>query len=344
MSLLPTIRSPEYAALAKARPRDEIMAFLSARLFPEHRSVFIHHRGDYAQIEKVLAERTLGAPAVIWQIEEDWLIEGDLDHTDIRKRIKASPHWHPESLVVTNCYRDYLASREWIKVEFRPALLDLIAYLPYDYDRPLSPLDNVRAYTAAMYNTEQPLRLQLFSFLETYDPGQFSLVKIGQGENLRAFGRQSRNEAVLWRKKENLDCPGVPVELDSPVARECAFGLEVESGIGLWGPTLSEKVYRWIHFRRPALILGAPRTRSYLKALGFDTWDWLINWDYDSIINPDERFRAFSTELDRLLRTPLEELKARISEHQDKLDANYARLMQLIDEYGEMDFASNYSD
>jgi len=92
-----------------------------------------------------------------------------------------------------------------------------------------------------------------------------------------------------------------------------------------------------MHLLRPAVICGGLGTRQYLLDLGFDTWDWFVDWSFDSEPNDSIRFQKFLQEIERLLNTPLEKLIKLVVQHQDKLLYNQQRLFYLIENYNDID-------
>jgi hypothetical protein len=71
--------------------------------------------------------------------------------------------------------------------------------------------------------------------------------------------------------------------------------------------------------------------------LGFDTWDWFVDWSFDSEPDDGIRFSKFLNEVERLLKTPLEDLVKLINDNQDKLLYNRDRLFWLINNYETID-------
>ena len=92
-----------------------------------------------------------------------------------------------------------------------------------------------------------------------------------------------------------------------------------------------------MHLLRPAVICGGKNTRDYLLALGFDTWDWFVDWSFDSEPNDQLRFCKYLDEVERLLNVQLEHLIELISQHKDKLLHNRERLFWLINNYNAID-------
>ena len=63
---------------------------------------------------------------------------------------------------------------------------------------------------------------------------------------------------------------------------------------------VSEKIFKPLAFKHPAIVWGCPGTLAYLKHLGFATWDHVIDETYDTIQNHALRLQAITTELNTL--------------------------------------------
>jgi hypothetical protein len=84
---------------------------------------------------------------------------------------------------------------------------------------------------------------------------------------------------------------------------------------------------------RPALIYGGKGTKQKLNDLGFDTWDWLINWEYDNQDDPRTSFLMYLKELKRLLSIDIEDIKDLINANKHSLINNQNRIKELINLY-----------
>jgi hypothetical protein len=134
------------------------------------------------------------------------------------------------------------------------------------------------------------------------------------------------------------DAPFQRIDTDFNWYRHTAFGTVIETySSEPFSPTLSEKTYRNMHLCRPALIFGGQGTREYLISLGFDTWDWIIDWSFDSEPDKIVRFSKYLNELERLLNLPIQILVDLIVKNQDKLLYNRNRLFWLINNYDSID-------
>jgi hypothetical protein len=63
---------------------------------------------------------------------------------------------------------------------------------------------------------------------------------------------------------------------------------------------LTEKSLRPIACGRPFMLAATPGSLEYLRSYGFETFDGFINESYDSIVDPLERLRAITQEMQRI--------------------------------------------
>jgi len=61
---------------------------------------------------------------------------------------------------------------------------------------------------------------------------------------------------------------------------------------------LTEKIFKPIVMKQPFMLLAAPGNLAYLKSYGFKTFEGIINENYDTIEDPDDRVDAVVQQLD----------------------------------------------
>jgi hypothetical protein len=68
------------------------------------------------------------------------------------------------------------------------------------------------------------------------------------------------------------------------------------------GPSLfySEKTFKPMFYNHPVLIFGQPNANTYLKNIGFKTYDSYFNLEFDTIINGYDRISAVIKEVERI--------------------------------------------
>jgi hypothetical protein len=69
---------------------------------------------------------------------------------------------------------------------------------------------------------------------------------------------------------------------------------------GSMGAFLTEKTFKCLKHGHPFIIVGAPRTLSALKKLGYRTFDHAIDNSYDDIINNTQRWNAVRNTISNL--------------------------------------------
>jgi hypothetical protein len=296
-----------------------------------HQVIWIDSWHDYRDIEKKLKSLDYTKPHVlIYQTEEDWFHY--LDFTETRIKIKNNARWTDQSFIITNSQEDKIqTNRLGIKSKCSPGLLDLISYYPYDLGCLENSISQIKYHTGFCVKSFHPDRLRLKEFLDKHQGSVcFSIMGIDQ---------------VLpeeYQLPEFSNAPFIPVTADAWM-KQTAFGVVIEtlhrkSALGFASaPTLSEKTYKNMHFQMPAVICGGQNTREYLKNLGFDTWDWLVDWEFDREPDDDIRFDKFLLEVKRLLDTPLHRVVKIIKDNQDSLLHNRDRLFWLVNNHDLVD-------
>jgi len=91
----------------------------------------------------------------------------------------------------------------------------------------------------------------------------------------------------------------------------------------------SEKVYKPIVAMQPFILLGSYQSLKVLHEQGYKTFHPIINEEYDGLKNPDERFNAIVTEIDRLSNLSHEEMHNLIKECADICIYNYQHWKRL---------------
>jgi hypothetical protein len=313
--------------LRKYRLTEDRSRLITALLdTPAHHVIWISSWWDYRDMDQILG--SLGpskSHTIIYQTEEDWF--HNMDFTSTRIKIKNHPRWTDQSFIITNSRQDkVLTTRLGIKIKCRPGLLDLITYQPYGIGSLENTVSDIRYHTGMCLSRVDHDRCRLKTLLDENN----SKVMLSVLGNHGDLPEQYRTESP--------DVPFSPMTADSWI-KNTAFGAVLEtqhrkSRLGFVNaPVLSEKTYKIMHFHRPAVICGGQHTRQYLRDLGFDTWDWLVDWEFDRESDDDVRFDKFLIEVKRLLDMPLSQLVQQIKLNQDRLLHNRDRLFWLINNH-----------
>jgi hypothetical protein len=96
-------------------------------------------------------------------------------------------------------------------------------------------------------------------------------------------------------------------------------------------PQITEKTIRPIANKRMFIIVGAPNTLHWLQSHGFKTFHPLINEDYDSITDSNDRIQFILNEIDRIAKIPIDKIKEEMLKYTDNLEHNFKLLQTLPD-------------
>ena len=86
---------------------------------------------------------------------------------------------------------------------------------------------------------------------------------------------------------------------------------------------ISEKIWKPMYQFHPIIVVGRPHLLKYLKDIGFKTFNWLINEDYDNIEDNDKRMEFIIYEIKRLNKYSLKDIHEIIQNNFDDLLHNY---------------------
>ena len=107
------------------------------------------------------------------------------------------------------------------------------------------------------------------------------------------------------------------------------FSIVTETSFYLDNDFISEKIWKPLYQFHPFIVVGRPHLLKYLKEIGFKTFDWLINEDYDNIEDNDKRMEYIVYEIQKLNKLSIEELHMKINENFDSLIHNH-KLINLL--------------
>lgn len=316
--------------------KQELASKTLQHFWPTHNVLWINSFLTYDNIDHIFSSYPKKQDIIILQTEEDFLKSYDV--TILRNIIKTLPEWTFNSFLITNSVADYQISKKIINTIFRPGILDLICYLPYQDNINFDNIKNVKYHTAFYYRRPDPARTEIAKLLLTYKEKIFSIVY-----NNKFIIPNNMYSNNLIRKTETHDSPFLKIEKDQEWSDQSVFHIAIEPlnlfsadpKLYSYAPILSEKTFKAMHLKRPVLIYSGPGTRDMLQKLGFDTWDWLIDWSFDTSSCRENGFELFLKELDRLLNLDLDYLKDLLLKNQNKLEHNKTNLIRLIDNYNQ---------
>ena len=84
----------------------------------------------------------------------------------------------------------------------------------------------------------------------------------------------------------------------------------------------SEKIFNSMLYNHMFVYLGPPHSLSYLRSLGFKTWNHVIDESYDLIDDPAERLFALTRALNTFLSKSLEEIQQIYAENIELINHN----------------------
>ena len=315
--------------------KQELSSKILRYFWPNRNIIWINSVSVYDNIERVMAAFPKKRDIIILQTEEDFLKFYDIKL--LRNKIKNSAYWTENSFLITNCELDYKISKSIIQTVFKPGILDLICYLPYNIENYNFSIDNIKYYTGFHYRRQDLARSKIVEILSKY---KNKVSTISYNKNLLVANITNSAEIII-NENEPIDPPFLDVNRDHIWSDNTAFHIVVEPinnfsidrRLHRYTPILSEKTYRAMHLLRPALVYSGTGTKLMLENLGFDTWDWLIDWSFDQEEDPVTGFKMYLTELDRLLNLELTTITTLLHQNQDKLLHNRKTLIDLINNY-----------
>ena len=324
--------------------RPSLTRELFKHYWPNHTAYWIENSSDLEDIEEKLERFRIQYRVkhfILVHTEEEWLYDNNIDA--LRQIIQNYKYWTDKSFVVTNSYKDYKITKRWIRALHRPGLLDLIAYKPYHLQETnsLLKLDNIKYHTGYIYKVPRPCREEVLDLLLDHTE-KCSII------NYKNNIYSNNAKDFFASKKDIPDAPFASITVDSGWTKPSAFHIALETlnnnsdlKIGKFAPTLSEKTFKAMHMYRPALIYGGLNTQESLKRLGFDTWDWLIDWSFDKEKKGNESFQMYLEELNRLLNTDIEKIKYLMKKNKKSLIHNKKQVVKLLNKYG-ANYGRNY--
>lgn len=315
--------------------KQEIASKCLRYFWPDYNVVWINSVSVYDNIERVFRAFPKKRNLIILQTEEDFLKHYNISY--LRNKIKNTNEWTSNSFLITNCYQDYKISKDIIPTVFKPGLLDLLCYQPYEQDIVKLHSKKIKFHTGFHYQRKDRARDYVADFLSNNKENVSSLIY----NSNRLVSNITDIGSVVFDKKDPVDPPFIGIWKDSLWSDCAAFHtviepincFSVDEKLYSYTPILSEKTFKAIHLLRPALIYSGPGTQEYLKRLGFDTWDWLIDWRFDKETDQTIGFHLFLKELQRLCNTDIRKIQQLIKDNEFKLLDNRKILFNLINNY-----------
>lgn len=166
-----------------------------------------------------------------------------------------------------------------------------------NYKTKLQPSDPTKFFLLLM-NMEREHRTELYNRVVDYTKESlYSYVAKGillPGEKINEVGSIEQQSAFVpeWYSSTYFSLVS---ETTTDLIRPINYCPPFEQRV-----FVSEKSFKPIAFKHPFIIFGTHGTLAWLKELGFETFDHLINEDYDKFIHADDRLSCIMSELGML--------------------------------------------
>ena len=89
---------------------------------------------------------------------------------------------------------------------------------------------------------------------------------------------------------------------------------------------ISEKIFKPIAYLQPFIVISQPYVIEYMRHIGYDVFDDIIDHSYDKILDPKHRMDKIKEELIRLCRIPLDQWSDILYHIFPRLCSNYHHL------------------
>jgi hypothetical protein len=111
---------------------------------------------------------------------------------------------------------------------------------------------------------------------------------------------------------DNDSVAGIDLSINHPAYLETYINLVTETTVSADTPMLSEKTFKPIIAGQMFVLVASPGAVQFLRDIGIDTFDDIIDHSYDTVIDVRERIQLALVQIDRLVKLDLEELYDRI--------------------------------
>lgn len=226
-------------------------------------------------------------------------------------------------------YKKFLIFSHSLKYDYNPAFNNII-YFPHNYfdcifgwDRE-SALKNVEVYNRSYFVSclnRQPRISRIYNYLGLSEKPYYSnsLITIYNLENSTTYRDQWLNEWLdenMWSKWNSI-LPSLPtvcpndLDIDHPAYHDAYINLITETFTQPNTLFLTEKVWKPIACGQMFMVIGSTGILSYLKSIGFDTYDDIIDHNrYQHISDWKARIDAIHELLDELYKLDWAEIYA----------------------------------
>jgi hypothetical protein len=118
--------------------------------------------------------------------------------------------------------------------------------------------------------------------------------------------QEELDQYSLLPQDVTIDNVGVDVSINHPAYQETYINLVTETNINFNTPMLSEKTFKPLTAGQLFILIAAPGAVKFLRDVGFDTFDDIIDHSYDQILDPRVRINKALEQVDQLIEQDLE--------------------------------------
>ena len=215
--------------------------------------------------------------------------------------------------ILTGLYKYYThgISDEWIK------------YFPFwalwSSHQTINYKDSYRKYKLSCLNGT-PWEHRILMYLELSRKSYFTDIVFTFGNRLKFKSFPTELTLTLEEKESSSSLPsdvifldtdascGIDVGTSHPAYTECYVNLVTETNVYYDTPMLSEKTFKPILAGQLFILLASPGAVKFLRDIGIDTFDDIIDHSYDNTIDIRSRIQQISTQLDQLYQLDLDKI------------------------------------
>jgi hypothetical protein len=127
----------------------------------------------------------------------------------------------------------------------------------------------------------------------------------GLHQNFDKWSLTDQEHAAFKRLPQHVeflpsDRDGIDVTVDHPAFQETYVNLVTETTVRADTPMLSEKTFKPIATGQLFVLIASPGAIQFLRDIGFDTFDDIIDHSYDQILDIRTRIEQTLVQIDRL--------------------------------------------
>ena len=142
-------------------------------------------------------------------------------------------------------------------------------------------------------------------------------------ENIKIFPREKFNDIYFHKEKFNDYLPKNVFYSCCDIVHESYFKDSI---------FFTEKTWKEYAFKRPFLLLGAKNQNNILKKLGFELYDEIFDYDFDSYDTVKKRVEGFHDQIQKYIDLDVTLFYNIVNELKEKIDYNFMVYKEWIDQ------------